>query len=474
MILTLEIIGSQAEKLGVVRRKTFNATGGTIGRLPDNHWTLPDQYVSNRHALIRYSGGVFFIEDTSTNGVFINSPDNRLVKGQPYALKSGDWIFIEPYEIKASIVEAHGEAGIVDDPFAPRAPIHEQGRLVADDPFTPWQGVAKQVNPALSPDGEPGAGEVDPLIALGLDSKRSSNPVPRAPDLAAKSLERDHFTPPRPVRSDFDADDDALPPPIPDDYDPLQSSDSRVSLPPRPRSEPPRAASPPPRPAPGKPAARPVSAQSAESKRSVPEHRDVSPTIDLRSVLAGAGLENVPVNPDLAGNFGEILRIVVGGVMDVLQARQKLKNEFRMGMTTFKPVDNNPLKFSANVDDALHNLLLKRNAAYLSPVDAFEDAFDDLRNHQIAMLAGLRVAFDTMLAEFSPERLQEDFDRQLKKSALLPTPAKLRYWDLYREKFHDMVRDPERCFRELFGETFADAYEEQLKLLKAHGHAPKR
>ena len=471
MILTLEIIGSQAEKLGVVRRKTFNATGGTIGRLPDNHWTLPDQYVSNRHALIRYAGGVFYIEDTSTNGVFVNAPDNRLVKGQAYALKSGDWIFIEPYEIKASIVEAHGEAGVVDDPFAP--PIHEQDRLTPDDPFAPWQGVAKPANSALDTDHEPAAGEVDPLIALGLDSRRSSKPVPRAPDLAAKSLERDHFTPPRPVSSGLEADRDAPAQSIPDDYDPLQPSDSRVSLPPRPRSEPPRAA-PAPRPVPGKAGARPVGAQPPESKRSVPEQRDASPTIDLRTVLAGAGLENVGANPELARNFGEILRIVVGGVMDVLQARQKLKSEFRMGMTTFKPLDNNPLKFSANVDDALHNLLLKRNAAYLSPVDAFEDAFDDLRNHQIAMLAGLRVAFDTMLAEFSPERLQEEFDRQLKKSARLPTPAKLRYWDLYREKFHDMVRDSERCFRELFGEAFADAYEEQLKLLKAHGHAPKR
>jgi type VI secretion system FHA domain protein len=474
MILTLEIIGSQAEKLGVLRRKTFNATGGTIGRLPDNHWTLPDQYVSNRHALIRYAGGVFLIEDTSTNGIFINSPDNRLVKGQPYALKSGDWIFIEPYEIKASIVEAHGEARVVDDPFAPSAPIQEEDRMVPDDPFAPWQSAAKQVDPVLSTDHEPLAGEVDPLIALGLGSKRSSKPVPRAPDLAAKSSERDHFTPPRPVPSDLDEDHDEPAPPIPDDYDPLQPSDSRVSLPSRPRSDSPRAESAPPRPAPVKPVVRPVAAPSAESKRSVPERRDVSPTIDLRAVLAGAGLENVAVNPELARDFGEILRVVVGGVMDVLQARQKLKSEFRMGMTTFKPLDNNPLKFSANVDDALHNLLLKRNAAYLSPVDAFEDAFDDLRNHQIAMLAGLRVAFDTMLAEFSPDRLQEEFDRQLKKSALLPTPAKLRYWDLYREKFHDMVRDSERCFRELFGEAFADAYEEQLNLLRAHGHAPKR
>ena len=136
---------------------------------------------------------------------------------------------------------------------------------------------------------------------------------------------------------------------------------------------------------------------------------------DLAAVLAGAGLENVAVTPELARSFGQILRVVVGGVMDILQARQRIKSEFRMGMTTFKPADNNPLKFSANVDDALHNLLVKRNAAYLGPVEAFEDAFDDVRNHQMAMLAGVRVAFEAMLAEFDPERLQEEFDRQLKK-----------------------------------------------------------
>ena len=61
----------------------------------------------------------------------------------------------------------------------------------------------------------------------------------------------------------------------------------------------------------------------------------------------------------------------------------------------------------ANVEDALHNLLVKRNAAYLGPVDAFDDAFDDLRHHQMATLEGIRVAFESMLAEFHPDRLQE-------------------------------------------------------------------
>ena len=192
-----------------------------------------------------------------------------------------------------------------------------------------------------------------------------------------------------------------------------------------------------------------------------------SQTSDLASVLAGAGLDRADVTPQLANSFGQILRVVVSGLMDVLRSRQQIKDEFRMRMTHFRPADNNPLKFSANVDDALHNLLVKRNAAYLGPVEAFEDAFEDLRNHQIAMLAGMRVAFEFMLAEFDPDHLQIEFDRQLKKGAsILSVPAKMKYWDLYRELREEIVKDPETSFRELFGEEFAKAYEEQLRRLK--------
>src|SRR6185295_6007138 len=163
----------------------------------------------------------------------------------------------------------------------------------------------------------------------------------------------------------------------------------------------------------------------------------------------------------------------VEGVMDVLRARQQIKDEFRMRLTQFKAADNNPLKFSANVDDALHNLLVKRNAAFLGPVESFEDAFDDVRNHQMAMLEGVRVAFEAMLGQFDPDRLQEEFDRQLKKGALLSVPAKLRYWDLFREKRDEIAKDPETSFRELFGEEFAKEYEEHLRRLKVQGKGGK-
>src|SRR4029453_1012234 len=118
----------------------------------------------------------------------------------------------------------------------------------------------------------------------------------------------------------------------------------------------------------GQPAFPPISAARAFSGAPNPapvpnaataDTGDVVGASDLADMLAGAGLERALVTPELARSFGEILRVVVSGVMDVLQARQQIKEEFRMRMTHFRPADNNPLKFSANVDDALHNLLVK-------------------------------------------------------------------------------------------------------------------
>ncbi|MEO8521701.1 MAG: type VI secretion system-associated FHA domain protein TagH, partial [Acidobacteriota bacterium] len=192
---------------------------------------------------------------------------------------------------------------------------------------------------------------------------------------------------------------------------------------------------------------------------------------DLAALLTGAGVPDGAVTPDLARQLGGILRVVVVGLMDVLQSRQRIKEEFRMQQTIFRPADNNPLKFSANVEDALHNLLVKRNPAYLGPVDAFADAFDDLRDHQLAMLAGMRVAFESMLAQFDPDVLEPHFDGQLGKTSLGLVPARLRYWDLYRARRAELVKDPEAAFERLFGDQFRRAYEDQFRQLKAQRRA---
>jgi type VI secretion system FHA domain protein len=196
---------------------------------------------------------------------------------------------------------------------------------------------------------------------------------------------------------------------------------------------------------------------------------DTTVSADFAALLAAAGIEGAAVTPEVIEQFGRILRIVVSGTMDLLRVREGVKDEFRMKMTTFKASDNNPLKFSANVEDALHNLLVKRNAAYLPPVEAFRDAFQDARNHQVAMFEGLRAAFAAMLHDFDPQVLEEQFEKQSRGSLL---SGRRKYWDLYGEWYAILGQDADSAFRSLFGEEFAKAYEQQMQRLKNGGRPP--
>jgi type VI secretion system FHA domain protein len=520
VVLILEVTSAPASGLGTAARHTFDSGGGTIGRDRGNSWVLPHPKVSGRHAVITYAAGVFYIEDTSRNGVCLNSSRNRLVRGEPQPLTSGDRLLIEPYEIVVSVqsvgVSPSDRAATPgdDDPFG------LFGNAVLDDPFAPPPASPRRAhvepprpNRSSNVDSpEPVASdELDPLALLNLTGDRPAprKPAPSVQDLQSGSVLEAHFRPPAavpdPLLPSIPAGDPLA---IPQDYDPLAPDEPAPPPPPaRPRApaarpaEPPASADVEPRPlvrprVGGRPpaidrlprdpvpppmvdAAAPVESVAPPPRAEATPDRPPAaaapppagapvPVGDLAAVLAGAGLDPAAVTPELARAFGRILRVVVSGVMDVLQSRREIKDEFRMRMTQFRPRENNPLKFSANVEDALHNLLVKRNAAYLGPVEAFEDAFAELRHHQVAMLAGMRVAFEAMLAEFDPDRLQEDFDRQASKGLV---PAKLRYWDLYREKRRGMEKDPEATFRDLFGDAFARAYEQQLQQLRARESA---
>jgi type VI secretion system FHA domain protein len=192
--------------------------------------------------------------------------------------------------------------------------------------------------------------------------------------------------------------------------------------------------------------------------------------LDLEELLRAAGLNATQMSPEMARELGQVLRIVVEGVMEVLQSRAEIKSQLRMSMTRMQATENNPLKFSPNVEAALHTLLVERNRGYLPTIRAFQEALTDIRNHQIAVLSGIRTAFDSMLEQFDPEKLSEEFERQSKRGGgLLNLGAKGRFRDQYIEQFASLTKDPDESFRRLFGEAFAQAYEDQMDRLKAAG-----
>jgi type VI secretion system FHA domain protein len=170
-------------------------------------------------------------------------------------------------------------------------------------------------------------------------------------------------------------------------------------------------------------------------------------------------------SPGMHSVLGSLLAIVVQGMLDVLKARADIKSSFRVPVTSMRPVENNPLKFSANAAQALQNLLAPRNQAYLGPVEAFDEGFEDIKAHQMAMMAGMRAAFDSMLKRFDPEELGERFEKRLKRAALINIAGKGRYWDLYRDLYEEWTQDADLNFQRLFGEKFAQAYEEQMRRL---------
>jgi type VI secretion system FHA domain protein len=223
--------------------------------------------------------------------------------------------------------------------------------------------------------------------------------------------------------------------------------------------------------APPPPTANPrTPAQSAHyaSPSLSPTHGEVpAAALDFVELLRGAGLTEREMSPETLRELGKALRVVVQGVMEVLHARTEIKSQFRLPLTRVQAAENNPLKLSPNVESALHTLLVQRNAGYLGTAEAFEDAFADLRAHQLAMLEGMRAAFDSMLASFAPAELEARFERGMKRGSLLGgLTGKSRYWELYTDRFDELRSDPEDTFRRLFGEVFAEAYEKQLERLR--------
>jgi type VI secretion system FHA domain protein len=426
------VVSPQSQSLGSKSVKVFQA-GGSIGRTAENAWVLPDpdRFVSSQHARVAHEGGRFFLIDESTNGTSVNG--RALHKGTRVELRSGDSITIGKYEISVTLAEAQrqpsgGSSSLKDlFPGGDSAPAPE------------W------------PEQRPRGGG-DSLG--GLFGPRSPGAVEdHAPP------QQEVFTPPRVSRPPV-APPPPPPPPAPAAGDALP--ENWWEDPPAPAQPPPAAAFEPPPDEPP-PSPTPQARRSPAETMAVPA---VTGGPDVSALLEGLGLDPGQVDEAKLAALGQVLRVVVDGVVEVLKARAEVKNQFRVSITTLKPLDNNPLKFSANADDALFNLFGRRGGAFLSPVDAFREAFDDLKSHQIAMLAGMRGAFAELMKQFDPEHLQPSFDRGLKRGALFDVMNKTKYWELYRELYASFGDDDE-TFKRLFGDEFARAYDEQLRRLTA-------
>jgi type VI secretion system protein ImpI len=158
---------------------------------------------------------------------------------------------------------------------------------------------------------------------------------------------------------------------------------------------------------------------------------------------------------------------MTAGLMDVLRARAELKNSLRLPVTLIQRTENNPLKFAATVDEAVTRLLSPADAGYLSGAAAIDDAMEDIGRHQLALLAGMRAAFEHVFAQFDPARFEADAAGHSMLAAWGNRP-----WRRYAHYYSGLLSDPDERFRRLFGEEFAHAYEQQMARTKTQAHPP--
>lgn len=114
MLLALSVVSEQGGELGSAAYKVFDERGGSIGRIAGNDWVLPDpqNFVSSRHARVSLVEGRFYLEDTSSNGTFINEPDRPTARGRPQLLNDGDRLYIGDYEIIVQIIRDEPESSL--------------------------------------------------------------------------------------------------------------------------------------------------------------------------------------------------------------------------------------------------------------------------------------------------------------------------------------------------------------------------
>lgn len=550
-----------------------------IGRGTENDWVLPDpeRLVSSQHCTIQSRDGVYYLTDTSTNGVMLAQSGIRLRRGNSERLNDGEVLKLGEYEILVQIT-----APATSQPFSsgPAAAPSVGGA----DPFSNFDALmSRQVASSAIPEpyAAPSATQM-PMGGSPLDTKPDLfdflNPAP--PPAAAipdhVPAERHDFRPPTPVAPPAPPPLPSVTPPpaaaaeapaIPADWDPfadlgLSTPSAAPSIPvPMPTAAtpqvpepapmhvpedffagigtpvsdaqatsvpPPQAAAQPdpmavlfgstpfePSPQPEAPVAVPVQApvdvpvapaltptarathaaiatppleplaaampvptrpaatppQAVPPVAAPPQGAAQAPQGELlEAFLRGAGLSQLRIDRAEAAAqmeaIGRSYRLMVEGLVDVLRARSSLKGEFRMSQTMIRPVENNPLKFAPNADEALLLLLRHGNAAFMPPDQAVKESFDDVKAHQLAVMAGVQAAIKHLLKRFEPATLEARLSKPSGLSALLPGSRQSQYWELFTDLYASISREAEDDFQDLFGREFSRAYEEHSARLR--------
>jgi len=416
-MLRLRIVSDQRRSLAERSSATFSVEGGTIGRSADNDWVLPDpsRYVSAHHARVQFREGHFYLQDVSTNGVYVNDDMEPLAKrgSSGYRLSDGDVLRMGDYHIVAALEALQAQQAQQDAAAAVPTSIHALrtlGRAPDGD-----IGASLDLHELLQPGN--GTDSVLPVNAYGqsVDSGR------------VRALARTQ-------------DAEQLPELLPPDGPDPQSFGRRM--------------------------ARLAEAVGREPKAGVSliALEDVRTGLDAFCRGAGIEPERLPAEAQvrLLHLAGRLFREALVGFKDLERSRSETRNRYRIESPPQEPDDPRPALADSMVEELLIALFVQHEGRRLDSVQWLREAVLEAKLHETATAQATRAAFVEFLDRLDPAELEARFERAARRGKAR-SADKAQYWDLFTSFYRNLIEMPAEHLPHTFVEAFAAAYREVLK-----------
>jgi type VI secretion system protein len=436
MTLRLRVVSDQRRSLGDRSSIVFTVDGGTIGRSADNDWVLPDplRYVSAHHARVQFRNGRYFLQDVSTNGVFVNDEPEALARRgtEGYPLRNGDVVRIGDYQVVVALdtdieqppAENTGAAAVPTSIHA----LHTLGRAAQTD-----IGAMLNLDDLLVPDSPTGESML-PVNAYG-------QAVMQAPVRAIASA-------PRPVPN-TDPDEDSLARRV----ERLAKAARReIQQTTRPNG------------ANGTNGANGANGAHAASGANGAQLFDVSTGLQVFCRGAGIDADRLPADAQtrLLHLAGQLFREALVGFKDLDRSRSDSRNRFRIELPPQDPDDPRPSLSRSTLEDLLLGLFLSHESRRLDAVQWLRESVTEAKTHELATQQATRAAFVEFLDRLDPAELEARFERAARRGKAR-SADKAQYWELFTTFYRNLIEMPADHLPHTFVEAFAAAYREYLK-----------
>lgn len=503
MTLALKVYQKGGAGLTLMRERAFDTPRITLGRGADCEVTLedPKKWVSRIHAVLNVEGDEYWLNVVSkVNPVFVAG--QRHEPGSRIQLHGGDRVEIGEYMIELVPPPPPPPLADPSEPTFITQPVPAAAEATFIGQPAPEPDIVLEAEPAPEPAPRPTPAPEPQRSAVTQpmpEPPPAPPPPPKAPVADDSVFAEATYTGAAPPAGVFDEPTFIGKSAAPRAEEAEQSVEDSVfqevtqlrNLPPPEDGffdEPPKGGGDSPPPSASHAPAEPevpyeersvfleqtlLRAPSAEATFPQPEAAAGGPGAQeaLRVFLEGAGLPPRAFADDAEAaqylrQCGAITRAAIDGVMALLVARAEAKKEFRAeDRTMVASRDNNPLKLMADPQEAVDFLFdpKERSGGFLTPVQAVSDAFDDMRAHEAALIAGMRAAILGAVARFDPKKLEEELE---KSSGGLGLNRKAKLWELFGAYQQKLARDAGDDFNKVFGRDFLSAYMAQVKQLK--------